>query len=93
MKTCFCIFADRWRRFVRIFVVFCQFYKLHPIFLVYLAFKAQLENTRGAKIIQGRILKFCRDAGEEDQAFVERVLEGTPSPKSHAPIPRGMRLR
>ena len=25
IETCFCIFADRWCRFVRIFVVFCQF--------------------------------------------------------------------
>ena len=34
--------------------------------------------------------KICRDAGKGDQAFVERVLEGTPSLKSHAPFPRGM---
>ena len=32
--------------------------------------------------IQGRILKFCRDAGKGGQAFVERVLKGTrPLPK------------
>ena len=43
-----------------------------------------------SKAIPERILNFCRDAGEGDQAVVERVLEGTPSPKSHAPFPRGM---
>ena len=68
------------------------------------AFKDQLENARSAfepvcmllslfvlhqKLLKGGSWNFCRDAGEGDQAFVERELEGTPSPKSHAPFPRG----
>ena len=112
VKTWFCIFADRWRRFVGIFDVFCQFYKLHPIFQVYLAYKPQLENAWSAlgpacmllslfvlhqKLFKSGSWNFCRDAvgggGGGGQAFVERVLEGTPSPKSHAPFPRGMWLR
>ena len=42
--------------------------------------------------IQGGSWNFCRDAGKGDQAFVERVLEGTSSPKSHASFPRGITL-
>ena len=45
------------------------------------------------KLFKGGSCNFCRDAGEGDQAFVERVLEGTPSPKSHAFFPRCMWLK
>ena len=69
---------------------------------------AQVENARSAleptcmllslfvlhqKPFKGGSWNFWRDAGEGNQAFVERVLEGTPSPKSHAPFPRGMWLK
>ena len=98
----FLLFCRQMAQIVRIFVVFCQFLKIHPIFQVYLAFIAQEENALSAlepacmllslfvlhqKLFKGGSLIFCQDAGEGDQTFVERVLECTPSPKSHAPFP------
>ena len=71
----------------QVYIATCSFYssrrkcteRLGASLHAFITFRAK------SKAIQGRILKFLSGCGEGDQAFVERVLEGTPPPKSHAP--------